>query len=58
MGWFRGLITRQSQERTRHIYDYRVQLDLLLDLKYAQHEAAVGKVQWRFGCGIGLVGLA
>ena len=29
MGWFGGLITRQSQERTRHIFDYRVvQLDL------------------------------
>ena len=28
MGWFGGLITRQSPERTRHIYDYRVQLDL------------------------------
>ena len=28
MGWFGGLITRQSQERTRHIYDYLVQLHL------------------------------
>ncbi|CAB1111412.1 unnamed protein product [Ectocarpus sp. CCAP 1310/34] len=28
MGWFGGLITRQSQERTRHLYDYRVHLDL------------------------------
>ena len=28
MGWFGGLIARQSQERTRHIYDYLVQLDL------------------------------
>ena len=26
MGWFGGLIIRQSQERTRHLYDYRVQL--------------------------------
>ena len=28
MEWFGGLITRQSQKRTRHSYDYRVQLDL------------------------------
>ena len=28
MGWFGGLVTRQSQERTRHIDDYLVQLDL------------------------------
>ena len=28
MGWFGGLISRQSQERTRHIYDYLVQLHL------------------------------
>ena len=28
MGWFGGLIARQSQERTRHIYDYLVQLHL------------------------------
>ena len=28
MGWFGGLISRQSQERTRHIYDYLVHLDL------------------------------
>ena len=28
MGWFGWLITRQSQERSRHIYDYRVQFDL------------------------------
>ena len=26
MGWFGGLITRQSQERTKHVYDYRVHL--------------------------------
>ena len=26
MGWFGGLITRQSQERTKHVYDYRVRL--------------------------------
>ena len=58
MGWFGGLITRQSQERTRHIYDYhRVQLDP--SWTKAQHdEAAVGNVQWRSGCGVGLVGLA
>ena len=24
MGWFGGLITHQSQERTKHVYDYRV----------------------------------
>ena len=28
MGWFGGSITRQSQERTRHLYDYRVHLEL------------------------------
>ncbi|CAB1112233.1 unnamed protein product [Ectocarpus sp. CCAP 1310/34] len=28
MGWFGRVITRQSQERTRHLYDYRVHLDL------------------------------
>ncbi|CAB1107234.1 unnamed protein product [Ectocarpus sp. CCAP 1310/34] len=28
MGWLGGIITRQSQERTRHLYDYRVHLDL------------------------------
>lgn len=28
MGWFGALITRQSQLRTRHLYDYRVQLEL------------------------------
>ena len=27
MGWFGGMITRQSQERTRHLYDYRVHLE-------------------------------
>ncbi|CAN0429082.1 unnamed protein product [Ectocarpus sp. 12 AP-2014] len=27
MGWFGGLITRQSQRRTSHIYDYRVILE-------------------------------
>ena len=27
MGWFGGLITRQSQQRTRHRYDYRVHLE-------------------------------
>ena len=26
MGWFGGLTTRQSQERTKHLYDYRVHL--------------------------------
>ena len=26
MGWFGGLITRQSQERTKHVYDCRVHL--------------------------------
>ncbi|CAN0112036.1 unnamed protein product, partial [Ascophyllum nodosum] len=26
MGWFCGLKTRQSQERTKHVYDYRVHL--------------------------------
>ena len=25
-GWFGGLITRQSQERTKNVYDYRVHL--------------------------------
>ena len=24
MGWFGGLITRNSQERTKYVYDYRV----------------------------------
>ena len=28
MGWLGGTITRQSQERTRHRYDYRVHLEL------------------------------
>ena len=28
LGWAWRLITRQSQKRTRHSYDYRVQLDL------------------------------
>ncbi|CAN0237471.1 unnamed protein product, partial [Ectocarpus sp. 6 AP-2014] len=28
LGWFGGLITRQSQERTRHLYDYRVHFEL------------------------------
>ena len=28
MGWFRRSITRQSQERTRHLSDYRVHLEL------------------------------
>ena len=28
MGWFGGMITRQSQERTRHLYDYRVHLEV------------------------------
>ena len=27
MGWFGSLITRQSQQRTRHLYDYRVHLE-------------------------------
>ena len=27
MDWFGGLITRQSQQRTRHLYDYRVYLE-------------------------------
>ena len=27
MGWFGGLNTRQSQQRTRHLYDYRVHLE-------------------------------
>ena len=42
MGWFGGLITRQSQERTGHIYDYRVQLDL--DQRTRSMKAAVGNV--------------
>ena len=28
MSWFGGLTTRQSQERTRHLYDYRVHIEL------------------------------
>ena len=28
MGWFGGMITRQSQERTLHLYDYRVHLEV------------------------------
>ncbi|CAM9368655.1 unnamed protein product [Sphacelaria rigidula] len=28
MGWFGELITRQSQERTRHVYDYRVHFEV------------------------------
>ena len=27
MGWFGGLITRKSQERTKELYDYRVNLE-------------------------------
>lgn len=27
MGWFGGLITRQSQQRTRQFYDYRVHFE-------------------------------
>ena len=27
IGWLKGAITRQSQVRTRHIYDYRVFVD-------------------------------
>ena len=27
MGWFGGLTTRQSQQRTRHLHDYRVYLE-------------------------------
>ena len=27
MGWFGGYITRKSQERTSHVYDYRVHLE-------------------------------
>ena len=27
LGWFGGSITRQPQERTRHLYDYRVHLE-------------------------------
>ena len=27
MGWSGGLITRKSQERTKHVYDYRVHLE-------------------------------
>lgn len=27
MGWFGGLITRKSQERTKNVYDYRVHLE-------------------------------
>ena len=27
MGWFGGLITRKSQERTKEVYDYRVHLE-------------------------------
>ena len=27
MGWFGGLITRKSQERTNDLYDYRVHLE-------------------------------
>ncbi|CAB1118359.1 unnamed protein product [Ectocarpus sp. CCAP 1310/34] len=28
MGWFGGLITQQPQKDTRHLYDYRMQLEL------------------------------
>ena len=43
LGWFDGFIAGQSQQRTRHVYDYRVHLEQDLST-YAQHEAAVGKV--------------
>ena len=39
MGWFGGLITRKSQERTKELYDYRVHLEE--DQKRAEHEDTV-----------------
>ena len=54
MGWFGALITRQSQLRTRHLYDYRVQLELdqsrrsmklLLD-KYSADDPDGGVGSW------------
>ena len=51
MGWFGGVITRQSQERTRDVLDYRVQLEqdqsvrstkLPLDAYNTEASAAVG----------------
>ncbi|CAB1096151.1 unnamed protein product [Ectocarpus sp. CCAP 1310/34] len=51
MGWFGGLIIQQSQQDTRHLYDYCVQLELdqstrkmklLLDEYTGDPDAAVG----------------
>ena len=51
MGWFGGVITRQSRERTRGVFDYRVQLEhdqivrsmmLPLDAYNTEASAAVG----------------
>ena len=51
MGWFGGLISRWSQERTKHVYDYRVHLaedqrvrsmKLLLDAYSTDPNAGVG----------------
>ncbi|CAB1110559.1 unnamed protein product [Ectocarpus sp. CCAP 1310/34] len=55
MGWFRGLITQQSQKDTRHLYDYCMQLELdqstrkmklPLDKYSGDSDAAVGS--WGF----------
>ena len=45
MGWFGGLITRKSQERTKELYDYR-----------AEHEATVRCIQHGNKRGGGCVG--
>ena len=45
MGWFGGLITRKSQERTKELYDYR-----------AEHEATVRCIQHGNKRGDGCVG--
>ena len=38
MGWFGGLITRQSEEQTSNVYDYRVHLE--------QDQSVCGKKLW------------
>ena len=50
MGWFGGLMTRKSQERTKAVYDYRVHLEAdqsvrsmkLPSATYSTDSAAVG----------------
>ena len=53
-GWFGGLITCKSQERTKEVYDYRAHLEKRP--KRAEHEAVVRYIQHGNKRGGGCVG--